>query len=75
MVAGYQQRLTFDISVIAGPMESILLTTVAVAVAPQSSLVTKMLRSIPIKWVDSKQMRHDGVRLSLPESLGGVRVK
>ena len=73
MVTGYHQRLTSNTSFIVGPMESIHLTTVIVA--PQSSPATKLLRSIPIKWADGKQMRHDGVGLLLPESLGGVRVK
>ena len=73
MVVGYQKRLISNTSFIVGPMESIHLTTVAVA--PQNSRATKMLRSIPIKWADDKQILHDGMDLSFPESLGGVRAK
>ena len=73
IVARYQQSLTSATSFIVGPMESTQLTTVVTATL--SSPATKMVQYVPIKWVGCKRLHHVGVGLSLPELLGGVRVK
>ena len=73
VIKRYWYNLIYDKNSIVGPIKSIQLTTVVDTTT--SSPATKIAPSALIKWADDKRMHHVGVGSSLPELLGGLRVK